>query len=205
MPSQDMDTTQVEPVFILTKNLPDKIDIPGICRASERVSGTGSVCGAFVDGGLWRVYPRTAVGRAKLLADGITIGGKRVPTEAINPFLIRGTDKEHPATRLLVGPLSLSYSSEAIERNLERMGVRLRSKMQNENARLRDRTMTDWTTCRRFVWIDLPEVPLKEYVQMGPLRVKLHYREMQQQNTKCWNCGELGHRVLSEGESLFYL
>ena len=155
MPDQGIETPQVEPVFIMTKYLSKEVDIPGICMASEKVSGVGSVCGAYSDGGLWRVYPRTAVGRAKLLANGITIGGKRVPTESINPFLIRVTDAEHPATRLLVGPLPISYSTEAIERNLEKMGMRLRSKMQWENARLRDRTLTDWRTCRRFVWIDL--------------------------------------------------
>ena len=55
MPEQTLGASQVEPVFILSKHLPDGIDIPTLCRAAEAVSGSSSIVGAYGDGGLWRL------------------------------------------------------------------------------------------------------------------------------------------------------
>ena len=63
-----MDATQVKPVFVMSKHLPNDIDIPAMCRAGERVVGNGCIEGAYHDGGLWRVYAKTIAGSALLLA-----------------------------------------------------------------------------------------------------------------------------------------
>ena len=195
MPTQDINTPTVEPVFIMSKYLPDKIDVITMCRSAEAISGVGSVKGAYGDGGLWRIYPKTAVARALLLSKGITINRQRIQPESINPFILQGSDSEIPATRLSVGPLAFSYSDEFIIRNLESLGLRLRSKLVWENERFRDRTMSDWNNGKRFVWIDLPETPPKEFVNFGSAKVKLFYREMKEQRTRCYNCQQFGHRA----------
>ena len=194
MPQQVIKAAHVEPVFIESMNLPDNIDIPAMCRAGERVVGSAGIEGAFPDGGLWRIYPMTPVGRAKLLAKGLDIGGKWVATDAANPFILRGHDLDQPSTRLTVGPLPFSMSDDAVIRALEREGLKIRGKMSWEMARLKDRTMTGWKTGRRIVWIELPASPPRKLLEIGPLRVEIYYREMREQTSKCWNCKEFGHR-----------
>ena len=102
MPSQTIDTPSVHPVFVLSKNLPDgvEVDILKICTAAEKVSGPASVDGAYCDGGLWRIYPKTHVGRALLLANALDVDGYRVPCDSVNPFILAGESTERPATRL---------------------------------------------------------------------------------------------------------
>ena len=195
MPDQVIDAAHVEPVFIESMNLPDSVDIPTMCRAAERVVGTAGIEGAFPDGGLWRIYPMSHAGRAMLLARGIDIGGRRIATDAANPFIMRGHNTDQPATRLTVGPLPFSMSEDAVIRGLEKEGFKVRGKMNWEMARLKDRTMTGWKTGRRVVNIELPATPPRnKFFQVGPLRVELYYREMKSQTTKCWNCQQFGHR-----------
>ena len=194
MPQQVIKAAHVEPVFIESMHLPDNIDIPTMCRAAERVVGSAGIEGAFPDGGLWRVYPMTPVGRAKLLANGLDIGGKWVATDAANPFIMRGHNLDQPSTRLTVGPLPFSMSDDAVIRALEREGLKIRGKMSWEMARLKDRTMTGWKSGRRIIWIELPATPPRKLLEVGPLRVEIYYREMREQTAKCWNCKKFGHR-----------
>ena len=181
---------------MLSRHLPDRIDIPTVCRAAESVAGPGSIVGAYGDGGLWRLYPRTHTGKATLLAKGLYIGNLRVPLETVNPFIIDGQTTERPATRLTAGPMPMSISDEALVRALESINIKIRSKVMEEMARIndKDRKLTDWKTCKRFMWIELPTTPPKEYLEVGPSRVKLRYKEMYEQSLKCWNCQEVGHR-----------
>ena len=195
MPTQKINLSSTEPVFIMSRYLPDNVDVISMCRAAEAVSGAGSVKGAFGDGGLWRIYPKTAVARALLLSKGISVNKQRIQPESINPFILQGTDSEIPATRLSVGPLAFSYSDEFIIRHLESLGLRLRSKLVWENERFKDRSMSDWNNGKRFVWIDLPENPPDEFVRFGSAKVKLFYREMKQQRMKCRSCLQFGHRA----------
>ena len=194
MPRQELKKTSVEPVFVLSKNLPDKVDIIGMCSAGERVVGTSGIEGAYQDGGLWRIYPMSPAGRIMLLSRGINIGGLRVSVEATNPFILQGQDAEQPSTRLTVGPLPRSISDDVVLRALEKSNIRVRSKVMWEMARFRDRSLTDWKTMRRFLWIELPSSPPQEFIQMGPCKVKISYREFRDQTTKCYNCQQFGHR-----------
>ena len=73
MPQQKLNVSSVEPVFILAKNLPDKVDIISMCAAGERVVGTSGIEGAYQDGGLWRIYPMSTAGRVMLLSKGLSL------------------------------------------------------------------------------------------------------------------------------------
>ena len=150
MPNQDINVSHVLPVFALSKNLPDKVDIITICSAGERVVGTSGIEGAYQDGGLWRIYPMTPAGRVLLLAQGISIDNQRVALEATNPFILKGENFERPSTRLSVGPLPKSISDDALIRALERNKTKIRSKIINEMVRYKDRTLIEWKTIKGF-------------------------------------------------------
>ena len=58
MPNQVIAThAKVEPVFILSKFLPDKVDVPTMCRAGERVVGSGGIDGGVPDWGTLEDLP----------------------------------------------------------------------------------------------------------------------------------------------------
>ena len=194
MSSKTTNAAQIDPVFVMSKHLPNDIDIPTICKAGEKVAGAAGIEGAYHDGGLWRVYAKTIAGRVFLLANGLTIGNRRVATEATNPFISEGSNVERPRTRLTLGPMPFSISDEVLTRSLEKENIHTRSDITSEKARLKDRTWTGWKTGRRFVWIELPVSPLRKTLQVGQLKVDMYYREMRDQTSKCWNCKEFGHR-----------
>ena len=195
MPSQTLNNTHsVEPVFILSKYLPVGVDIISMCQAGEDVVGSSEIEGAYQHGGLWRIYPMSTAGRVKLLAKGISIGNLRISVEATNPYILQGTDSEQPSTRLTIGPLPKSISDDVVIRALEKNKIKIRSKIMHEMARKRDRSLTDWKTYRRFLWIELPTAPPSQFIKMGPVSVELRYRELREQTTKCWNCQQYGHR-----------
>ena len=193
MPSQNLSTASVLPVFAMTKNVPQDTSVYQICLAAERVTGPATVDGATCISGLWRIYPLHEVARAKLLTEGITINGKTISLDGINPFFLRGS--ERAGTRLTISNLPFSYGNDTVARNLKAAGVQLRSDIQMEKARAPDRSLTDWKTGRRFVWIDLPPKPLPRSFKMGDFLAQLFYREMQQRPNVCFRCLQPGHRA----------
>ena len=197
MPEQVIDTASVQPVFILTKNLPDdiEVDILKICSAAERVSGPTSIDGAYCDGGLWRIYAKTYVARALLLGNAIEIDGFRVSCDSVNPFILNGETTERPATRLTLSSLPKSISDDLIIRTLEKNNISVRSKITWEMARWPGRKLSGWKTYRRFLWIELPASPPKRFMHFGPSKAELFYRELREQSIKCYNCQEFGHRA----------
>ena len=193
MPSQNLSTASVLPVFAMTKNVPQDTSVYQICLAAERVTGPATVDGATCISGLWRIYPLHEVARAKLLTEGITINGKTISLDGINPFFLRGS--ERAGTRLTISNLPFSYGNDAVARNLKAAGVNFRSDIQMEKARAPDRSLTDWKTGRRLVWIDLPTKPLPRSFKMGDFVAQLFYREMQQRPNVCFRCLQPGHRA----------
>ena len=186
----------VKPIYFLEKNAPDNLSVADICEAAEKVAGSGSVFGCTLIYAVWRLKPLQMVARAKLLANGIVIKGKRIALESVNPNYNKNGG-ETVGTRLTVSNLPFSYSNDAILRNLTQLGVKARSAVKMEKARGRDQKMTDWANGRRVVWIDLPDKPLPKSVRMGDFRANLYYREMKSgTNTKCYNCLQEGHRAV---------
>ena len=194
MSLQHIKTPSVLPVFAKAKDVPEDISVYGICYASEVVSGKGSIDGATCINGLWRVQPLTEVARAKLLTTGITLNGTRVSLDSMNPFRTGG-GTESDSTRLTVSNLPFSYSDDAMERNLYRLGVRLRSRITMERARGPDNHLSDWKTGRRTMWIEMPRSPLPKTTKMGDFTAHLFHREMKGRDSKCYRCLQTGHRA----------
>ena len=191
--SQSLATNSVSPVYTLAKNVPDDTNVYDLCFAAEKVSGPATIDGATCISGLWRLYPFNEVTRAKLLSSGIQIKGKAIDLEGINPYIHRGAERS--GTRLTISGLPFSYSSDAVARNLSAAGIKLRSSIQMERARAPDRTLSDWKTGRRFVWIDLPSNPIPRSMKMGEFQSQLYHREMRQSASKCYRCLQEGHRA----------
>ena len=194
MTQQHIRPPSVLPVFAKAKDVPDDTSVYGICFAAEVVSGKGSIDGATCINGLWRVQPFTEVARAKLLSTGITLYGTRVSFDSMNPFRTGG-GSESDSTRLTISNLPFSYSDDAMERNLYRLGVRLRSRITMERARGPDNHLSDWKTGRRTMWIEMPSSPLPKTVKMGDFSAHLYHREMKGRDSKCYRCLETGHRA----------
>ncbi|GFR58624.1 hypothetical protein ElyMa_003484600, partial [Elysia marginata] len=55
--------------------------------------------------------------------------------------------------------------------------------------------MTRWLTGRRWLWIEVPKVPLPRTLHLAPFTATLYHREMKSLGTSksCYKCGELGH------------
>ena len=191
MPSQDISTPAVLPVFVLEKWVPDGSTVYDICLAAEKITGPGSIDGATCIKGLWRVYPMNEIARVKILTKGITIGKKLVRFECFNHFS-RGNGQESTGTRLTISNLPFSYSNDAVARNLAAAGLKLRSKISFEKARGPDRMLTDWRTGRRSVWIDLPQHEVSRHFKMGEFSAFLYYKEMKS-SMECRRCLEKGH------------
>lgn len=195
MPQQYIKTPAVVPVFVLEKWVPEGTSVYDICLATEKVSGPGTIDGATLISGLWRVYPVSDVARIKILTNGVTFGSKLIQFEGVHPFSRRDGGVENGGTRLTISNLPFSYSNEAVERNLLSLGFKLRSKLQFEKARGPDGKLTDWKTGRRFVWIDLPKHQVNRQCKMGEFRVFLFYREMKD-TMQCRRCLQTGHKAI---------
>ena len=180
------------PVFVKSEHLPKDITIYEICAAAEKVSGPVTIDGAICISGLWRISPLYEAARIKILANGISIRGRNIHLENMNPFTMRSGD-DSSGTKLFIGNLPFSYSSDAIKNHLRVAGVTLRSEVVWERARGPDGSLSDWKTGRRMVWINIPEKPLNKYMKMGNgFSASLYHKEMKQV-AKCHNCFEVGH------------
>ena len=193
MPEQTINTSVVLPVFVLDKWLPDNSSVVDLCKAAEQVTGPGTIDGATLINGLWRVQAFKEVTRLKLLTNGVTMGSKLIRFEGISP-LVRGGGKECNGTRLTISNLPFSYGNDAVARNLAAAGLKVRSKIHFEKARGEDRMLTDWRNGRRFCYIDLPVHQVARQCKMGDFTALLYYREMKQ-TMQCRNCLKTGHRA----------
>ena len=180
------------PVFVKAEHVPNDITVYEICSAAEKVSGPVTIDGAICISGLWRISPLYEASRIKILASGINVRGRNVQLENINPFTMRSGD-DTSGTKLFIGNLPFSYSTEAIKNHLKVAGVTLRSEVVWERARGPDGSLSDWKTGRRMVWINVPQKPLNKYMKMGNgFSANLYYKEMRQ-TSKCHKCLEVGH------------
>ena len=169
-----------------------------VCVAAEGVIGRGRLVGAQRIGGLWRVYLTSLAARVELLARGLHINGVRLDLLTMNPFVVYDSEgNEVPLTKLYVGDVPISYANEEIESRLELDGVRTRSRMDMEKVRTPQGKLTSWITGRRFVWIEVPKVPLSRKFDAGVFTATLFYKEMvvDAAAAECRRCLEKGHRA----------
>ena len=198
--------TDTVPVFILNNQLPafeQKVFTTAeICSAAEKTSGFETIEGAQRIGGLWRIYPRNATARQKLLVQGFSLRGVRVEVKDKNPFLVSspdGAEREVPATKLIINNVPLSFSDDEIFQAVKAMNVNVRSKLIAERDRDKNGKLTRWKTGRRFLYIGVPSEPLPKIVEIGPFKASFYHKEQKteerQSEAECRKCLQKGHRA----------
>ena len=94
-----------------------------------------------------------------------------------NPFL---THSDRPTTKLIIGNFPISVANFKIEKGLKELDVCLRSPFKEETYRDSEGRTTRFKTGRRFVYIDIPKIPLPEKMKIGPNFLRFSkYREQE--------------------------
>ena len=196
--------TSVAPVFVINNQLPafdeKYFTTAEICAAAEKRFGYESVEGAQRIGGLWRIYPRSAGVRQKLLLQGFPLRGIEVEVKGTNPFLVTapdGSQREIPSTKVIIGNIPLSVSDDELLKALKQLHVNIRSKVILEKGRDSNGKLTRWKTGRRIVYIDVPAKPLPKSLEVGSFKASLFHREQKEadrlRDADCRNCLQKGH------------
>ncbi|GFS18867.1 hypothetical protein ElyMa_005017300 [Elysia marginata] len=132
-----------------------------------------------------------------LLSDSL-LWDKKIVLKNQNPLVLRsgdGTGKEVPTTRLTVDGLPVSYSKGELEEKLRKLNLNILGSLILDRARDSDGRMTCWLTGRRWLWIEVPKVPLPRTLYLAPFTATLYHREMESLGTSksCYKYGALGH------------
>ena len=122
-----------------------------LCRACEALTDVGSIDGAQLISGLWRIYPLSAAARLQLISKGISFRGQAVTVLDTNLFL---THSDGPTTKFIIGNIPISVANSEIEKGLMELDVCLRPPFMEETYRDSEGRTARFKTGRRFVYID---------------------------------------------------
>jgi len=162
-----------------------------ICGAAEKIAGYETMEGAQLVGGLWRLYPKTKAARTALLAEGLTLRGKKIPLYDHNPYIVGGQgENNRPTTRVTIKGIPLSADDRDIVKTLERFGCKLRSAVMYEKDRDEEKKLTRWKNGNRFVFIDIPAEPLPVKMTFGNFRGTVKHREQYHKKPEDMTCGK---------------
>ncbi|KAI8484816.1 hypothetical protein Bbelb_374130 [Branchiostoma belcheri] len=167
------------------------------CGAAEKIAGYDTMEGAQLVGGLWRLYPKTKTARATLLAEGLTLRGRKIPLYDNNPYIVDGQGENNaPTTRVTIKGIPLYADDRDIVKTLERFGCKLRSAVMYEKDRDEDKKLTRWKNGNRFVFIEIPAEPLPAKMTFGNFRGAVKHREQhykKPEDMTCEKCLQRGH------------
>ena len=146
-----------------------------ICLSLEEISGKGTVDCVQRMGDLYRVYTKTWNAREDLLIKGFCFNGVSVTLLSRNPFRTR--DQQVKSTKLIIGGVPMSVADSEIERSLLDLNLNLLSDIKYETYRDSEGKWTHFKTGRRFVYIEIPQLNLNQFLQIGLWRASLFYKE----------------------------
>ena len=146
-----------------------------ICYALESVSGKDTVDCVQRMGDLFRIYPKTRPARDELLTKGFIYNGIFVSLLSKNPYQVR--DEEVNSTKLLIDGVPMSVADSEIEKALLDLDLKLLSDIKYETYRDSNGKWTHFKTGRRFVYVQIPKLNLKPFLQIGLWRASIYYKE----------------------------
>eukprot|EP00745_Piridium_sociabile_P041150 TRINITY_DN8081_c0_g1_i4.p2 TRINITY_DN8081_c0_g1~~TRINITY_DN8081_c0_g1_i4.p2 ORF type:complete len:204 (+),score=19.69 TRINITY_DN8081_c0_g1_i4:325-936(+) len=173
----------VNPVFLKTRDIPNfSGDRPAtvleMCIAAERTAGQGSIVGAQLIGGLWRIYPTTKDARSSLLVQGLRVRGTALQVNGTNPFVFsNNSGQEKLSTKVWIDGVPISVAESEIEHALTKAGCELRSSVKMDRVRDPDQKLTRFLTGRRFIFITVPTVPLEKIMKMNVFNARIYHKE----------------------------
>ena len=180
-----------KPFYIKTRDCPQKTSTSKICKACEKISGTKSMKAAMWNKNVWILNANSEEARVFLLGAGsINIDGAMVRLYGDHPFITIDKDgNKIPSTKLVIDGIPIDVDGDIITRYLSSIGINTRSKLNFENAWDQEtKSLSEWLTGKRFIYIDLPQNELKKTYKMGEYEMKLHYKEMEKETPRCKRC-----------------
>lgn len=151
-----------------------------------------------LDRNLWRIYVKTPNSRGKLLTEGISIQSISLSFFDTNPYSSGNHDPTVNTLKIRLCGLPLSIDESAVIELLDKLGVKLRSKILYEKIRHPvTNKMTSILNGNRFVYIEPLEngkvLPRVNYCA-GIRCLLFHYGQPKiQRNLTCNQCWETGH------------
>ena len=146
---------------------------------------------AMWDKNVWILNASSEEARVFLLGAGfINIDGTMVRLYGDHPFINLDKDGNRiPSTKLIIDGLPIDLDGDVITRHLTSLGIQTRSKLKFENAwDPETKSLTEWLTGKRFIFIDLPTQELKKSIKIGEYNMKLYYKEMEKETPRCKRC-----------------
>ena len=153
-----------------------------ICIALEDIAGKDTVDCVQRMGDLFRVYTKSESAREELLINGFCYNNVSVTLLGRNPFQVR--DEMVRSTKLIIGGVPMSVADSEVERALLDLQVEMLSNIKYETYRNAEGKWTHFKTGRRFVYIKLPPLNLKPFVNIGLWKASLYYREQIRPQTR---------------------
>jgi len=162
-----------------------------VCRAAEAVAGSGSIEGAQVIRGLWRIYCQTNHARQKLLDEKMSMRNILVDIYDTNPFVKPFGE----STYLAIHDIPLSYDNNEIKKWLVTHGFPPASDIKYQFARDENNKLTSFKTGSRFVYVEGDASKIPDKAQIGLFTAKLWHPGLKQKQKvmKCSNCLQEGH------------
>lgn len=151
-----------------------------------------------LDRNLWRIYVKTQDSRRKLLTEGISVQNISVSIFDTNPYSSGNHDPTVNTLKIRLCGLPLSIDESAVIELLDKLGVKLKSKILYENIRHPvTNKMTSILNGNRFVYVEPLEngkvLPRVNYCA-GVRCLLFHYGQPKlQRNLTCTQCWESGH------------
>ena len=159
-----------------------------------------------LDRNLWRIYVKTKESRQKLLTQGIDINNMSVSFYDTNPYSSGATSVDQKTLKIRICGLPLSVDESAVHELLNKLNVKLVSKVMYEKIRHPETNrMTSVLNGTRFMYIEpLPNGEnLPRNNSCAGLRCQIFHFGQPKHNrsllcTKCWNTDHTRSRCKNE-------
>lgn len=192
----------VLPVFFKHSEALQSVSGLDICLAAANVVGDNNLIeGAQLKryprgAGLWRVYLTSNDARARLLAEGLSVGDIAVVLHSQNPFSTGEGDPEKRSVKITVKELSISMADDTVKDMLSNLGINVSSRIMSGYYRDRDGKRTNFKNGNRVAYApeeDLKKNPLPRKAVCGTSTCKIYHDGQPAQEKRCYKCQQEGH------------
>ena len=177
-PKPPIETFSTPPLFFFDSECPPQTKCLDICQASIRMLGCNGVVAAQKFGPLWHLYPSSLENRAKLAGKIMAIRDRSFTLRSKNPsILVNEYGQPLPATQLSVGGIPLFVFEEKVMEALLEAGVKPRSPLAYDQVILKESVCTSWYSGQRSLYIDIPDSPLPDHLNISSFICQLDYSD----------------------------
>lgn len=186
-----------KPVFLKNRDVPQVEGKPlshsdVYTAISKQLGSAKNLKGIQKIGGLWRIYLDDRVARIALITSGLGVRGALAPVYDTNPYL-KNNDTS-TTTRVTVKDIPLSVNDETIVNELEKLKIKVKSKVQRMKLRVNG-FLTECYNGDRAVYTEKLNKPLPRTVQMGSFTARVYHEGQNSGPILCSKCLAQGHHA----------